>query len=267
MACKIREGVDHLVPVSSPCVQKFPPLPPETTQSSKVQSAWQRAVDWLSIGSEASNIGIVFVVLTNLIPPLLAVGKEFISTISFLTDPAIYCFKALIRVVRLIGREGFGFVFEEELHGKHEWQTLGDATTLALFSLAIPLFLGVIISGPVGITTAWAVALIGLGIVGFFDYYHPAKLAEEHLQTLDPSLPPEARADLEKDCTSRKNSARLFGALLIGLTLLLISGSAAAFAPPLLIPILLMISKIASVYLTCIAVARFSNFVWTNYHK
>src|SRR5690606_5047935 len=58
-----------------------------------------------------------------------------------------------------------------------------------------------------------------------------------------------------------KNGKRLFMGLLVGLAVLLVCGSAAAFAPPALVPILFIASKIASAYLGTIAAGRFLNWL------
>src|SRR5688572_2963093 len=149
-------------------------LPKNTLAADQKKSRWQKAVDYFGIASEASNIGIVIEIVGKWIPALASVGAGVLSSIAFFSDPLIYFFKSLIRVTRLVG--GYlGVEFEEEKHGKHRFQAIADVASLAFFSVAIPFFLGVVITSPVGLTVAWALALTGLCVVGYFDYYHPAR--------------------------------------------------------------------------------------------
>ncbi len=233
----------------------------------KAQKKWQKAADNINIAAEASNVGIVIEIAGKWAPPLMAIGAGVFSYIAFLADPLIYFFKSLNRLTRIVGRKCFGITFEEEKHGTHKYQTLADIVSLSLFVLAIPLFLGAIVASPIGITIAWAVALAGLCVTGHFEYGHQAKKTKEkHEAALaDEKSTPEIKEEAKKEYISKRNSYRLFIGLLVGLTFLLICGSAAAFAPPALVPILFITSKIASGYLGLIACGRLLNWFKSKY--
>jgi hypothetical protein len=225
------------------------------------KSIWDRAVHIFSILSEAANIGIVIEIIAKWWPALLTLGQGFLSLIPFYSDPIIYFFKSLIRLTKLVGRTLFGITFADEKNGGHPWQTLGDILSLSFFSLSVPMFLGAVVSGPVGITIGWSLALCGLCVVGFFDYRYQAKVAQMKYKQAD-----EKESDLLfKEYRSKRNSYILYMGLLLGLGCLLICGSAALFAPPALAPILVIISKAASCYLGLIAAGRFYN--WVVSHK
>ncbi len=270
-------SIDHLTKLSR--------LTGHTRKKKRKSYLWDKAVHYFGICSEAANIGIVLEIIGRWWPALMLVGGGFFSLLVFISDPAIYFFKSLIRLTRIIGREGFGIQFTEEKNGVHRWQTWADILSLTLFSLTIPLFLGLIVSGPIGVILAWVFGLSALCIVGYFDYNHQKNRAyiqfmdchkvfandldafekandddrEEKYQAMLQSrqLKDEAYADYQ----TKRNSNRLYMGLLIGLAFLLICGSLAALVPPAIAPILLIVSKIASAYLVAIAVGRFSNWI------
>lgn len=66
----------------------------------------------------------------------------------------------------------------------------------------------------------------------------------------------------ELDYKNKRNSKRLFYALLLGLTVLLVCGSAAAFMPPTIAPILHVAAQVATIYLPCLAAPRFINYMF-----
>ncbi|OGO92673.1 MAG: hypothetical protein A3F10_00505 [Coxiella sp. RIFCSPHIGHO2_12_FULL_42_15] len=223
-------------------------------------STWDQTEGALGFFSEASNVGIIIQMAGRWIPPLLTAFSGLFSTIAAISDPLIYFFKALIRALRIIGRHCFNVKFEAEKNGTHPWQTYGDIFSLVMFSLSIPLFLG--IAGPVGVTLAWIFGLSGLSVVGYFDYSHQERLAKQKYLSVqkDSMVSSEEKHVIRCEYIAKRNSSYLFKGLLLGLFLLLICGSATAFAPPVIVPILIVISKMASVYLGGIAVARFTNW-------
>ncbi|EKD73415.1 MAG: hypothetical protein ACD_45C00322G0001 [uncultured bacterium] len=254
------------------------------------KSYWDKTVDIFGGFSEAANIGIVSEMVNKWWPAIMVIGHGFFSTLAFITDPVIYCFKSLIRITRLVGRNIFGVTFDEEKNGTHKWQTAADLTSLGFFAVSVPLFFGLILTGPIGITVGWVSALIGLSIVGYVDYAHQAKLAREnyinkHKEFIvaaneykkiceSPDEKPDAKKhayeqmvlsrqvkDIAyKEYKTKQYAKRLFMGLLVGLAVLLICGSAALFAPPALAPILFIASKVASGYLGLIAAGRFFNW-------
>lgn len=233
------------------------------------KSWWQKLVNFLAMMSEAANIGIVIEMISKWLPVLHTVAGGIFPIISALADVLIYGFKELIQFVRFIGREFFNVQFEEEKFGRHKWQRIGNFLCLSLFMLAILAFLGVLVSSPFGLTLAWSLALGGLSVVGYFDYYNQTRLAERKWQENCKTYGPESiqSKNAHQQFIAQQNSYRLFMALLVGLACLLICGSAAVFAPPALVPVLFIISKIASGYLGIIAVSRFTNWLWSNHLK
>ena len=228
-------------------------------------NTWSRMITGFSIFAEVANIGIVLEIVARWLPTFAVLASSGpIAYLMLIADPLIYCFRASIRLARLIGRHVFHIAFEEEKHATKKelkQQTIGDIASLVFFSLAITFFLGVV-APPVGITLAWVMGLMGLGVVGYFDYFLPEKRAKIHFQSVknEKKHTPEEFAFLQKQYVKKRNAMRLYMALLFGLALLLICGSAAAFAPPLLVPILLVTSKVASIFLGAIACGRFLNW-------
>jgi len=235
---------------------------------------WDKTINTFAFFSEAANIGIVIQMISKWWPPLMTIGRGVFSSFVAIADPAIYFFKSLIRLTKIVGRAYFDVKFEEEKNGTHKWQTQADIASLSFFTLAIPMFLGLIITGPVGITVAWALALTGLSVVGYFDYFHQEKLAldtyNQKLQKFSDDIADDKKSSSSRelqhayrDYVAARNSKWLFVGLLVGLALLLLCGSAAVFAPPALVPLLFITSKVASGFLAFIACARFANWRWS----
>jgi hypothetical protein len=232
---------------------------------------WQNIAGILAVCAEIANVGIFVEVIAKWIPRFAALAASpALIYLMAIADPLIYCFRAAIRLTRLAGRHFFGIKFEEETHDTPVFKkvrTVGDVVSLSLFILAILTFAGFILSGPVGLTLAWALSLSGLMPIAYFDYIRPAHKLEEELnyytkQYKDkPKISQEVTDRLIENYTNKNNSKRLYIILLVGLSLLLICGTAAAFAPPLLAPILFYTSKTASLLLGAIACSRFVNFV------
>jgi hypothetical protein len=222
---------------------------------------WQKAADGLNVMAEVSNFGIFIKVVSAWIPAIQALGAGAIGMMAAFTDPMIYFFRSLIRVTRVVGREFFGIVLDDEENGAHKHQTKADIVSLILFSLAIPLFFGLIIASPIGITVAWGLAISGLGVAGYFDYAYPAKRAKEKYEALkiDPAASPQDVANALKDFEIKQTAKRFFFSLIFGVGLLVLCTSAAVFAPPMIIPALFILSKVASALLGLIAVGRFVN--------
>lgn len=241
----------------------------ETSKKSNLpKSKWQKYVNNFNVAAEASNSGILLEIIRKWVPAIskiydLPIIFGFITLTSFIffADPLIYFFRSLVRLTRIVGRTVFKIKFDEEAGGTHRYQTLGDIFSLSCFVMAIVFFAGAIVSPPVGITLAWGMALCGLTSVGFFDYIWPEKLAKEkHQSVVDQLDTPENIALSQKNYQYKRNAKNLYVALLIGLALLLICGSAAAFAPPVLASVFTIVSKVASIYLGAIACGRAINW-------
>lgn len=227
---------------------------------------WRKVDSGLSIAAEFFNSVIVIDIIGKWIPSvaLFFVGGP-LGLLLLVGDQLIYLCRLLIRLTRLIGRNFLNVKFEEDEHGPpHKLQPLGDLLSLCCFALAIVFFAGALIAPPVGITLAWAMGLCGLGFISFFDYIWPEKQAKQKCERLaqDPHASEQEKIDAQKAYKNQKYSRRLFLTLLLGLSLLLVCGSAAAFAPPLLVPVLLITSKAASIFLGGVACFRF--YHWYN---
>lgn len=232
---------------------------------------WNRLPEIFAGCSEVSNLGIVINIVGKWAPAILTVGGGFLGGIAHFADVLIYVFKALIRITKLIGRLAFQIQFDNEDLHQQKQKILCDLLSLASFSLAILAFAAVIASGPVGITLGWCFGLLGLAVVGHADYFLPKKQLEQELEELyQAQIQNPENIDVNqlfaKAATVKhsQNSFRLYVGLMIGLSCLLICGSAAMFAPAALASVLVIISKLASIYLAAIAVFRFCN--WIN-HK
>ncbi|MDR3476753.1 MAG: hypothetical protein P4M14_01815 [Gammaproteobacteria bacterium] len=222
---------------------------------------WQKTVDGLNVAAEVSNFGIFFQVVSAWLPFIQAMGAGVIGMMAAFTDPMIYFFRSLIRVTRVVGREFFGITLDDEENGAHKHQTAADIASMILFSIAIPLFFGLIIASPVGITVAWGLAISGLGVAGYFDYAYPARMAKEKYENLknDENANPQDVANALKDFEIKQTAKRFFFSLIFSVGLLVICTSAAVFAPPMIVPALFILSKVASALLGLIAVGRFVN--------
>jgi len=229
---------------------------------------WHRLPEIFAGCSEASNIGIVINMIGKWAPSILTVGGGFLGGISHFADVLIYVFKALIRITKLIARMAFQIQFENEYIHQQKQKIICDLLSLASFSLAILAFSAVIASGPVAITLGWCFGLLGLAVVGYADYFLPKKQLEQELKELyQTQIKDPTNIDVEqlfaKAATVKESqhAFKLYVGLLIGLSCLLICGSAAMFAPAAAASVLVIISKLASVYLAMIAVFRFSNWM------
>ena len=227
--------------------------------------SWQKTVTIFTLLAEAANIGIVLEVAARWLPSFAALAASGpIAQLMIISDPLIYGFRALIRITRLIGRTFFKISFEEEKHAtpsESKEHTIGDLVSLSLFSLSIAFFLGAI-APPIGVTLAWTMGLSGLAVAGYFDYYLPEQRSKAYFEkrNQNKSTTPQELAEAKNEYLKKKNSKRLFMALLVGLSLLLICGSASTFASPALAPALAVTSKLASIFLGGIACGRFLNW-------
>jgi hypothetical protein len=231
----------------------------EIVKLKKKNYYWQKAIEAFNLMAELSNVGIFYKVVSSWLPFIQALGP-ILGLIAGIADPMIYFFRSLIRVTRIVGREYFDITFDEEEKGKHKWQTHGDLASLGFFALAIPLFFGLIIASPVGITVAWGLAIAGLAVSAYFDYAYPARCAKKHfIDTLAAGAPQLEVDQAYEEYQTKKIAKRFFFALVFSISLLVLCTSAAAFAPPMIVPALFILSKIASICLALIAVGRFSN--------
>lgn len=233
---------------------------------------WHKAVALFTFLAEAANIGIVLEIVARWLPGFAVLAASgAIAQLMLISDPLIYFFRALIRVTRLVGRTFFKVSFEEEKYAtpsECKEHTIGDLVSLSLFSLSIAFFLGAI-APPIGITLAWTIGLSGLSVAGYFDYYLPEQRSKSYFEKCSQNKFTNSNklAELKQEYLEKRNSKQLFMALLLGLSLLLICGSAASFASPALAPVLTITSKLASIFLGSIACGRFLNWWFSSKAK
>lgn len=232
----------------------------------KRNERWQNTIGVLAVLAEIANVGILVEIIAKWIPRFaILAASSALRYLMAIADPLIYFFRASIRLARIIGRNVFHINFEEEEHDSPTFRkirTVGDLISLTLFALAILTFAGFILTGPVGLTLAWGLSLSGLVPIYYFDYLRPAKKSGEkyYRYANNKEITQEVKERLKENYVNKKNSMILYITLLTGLVLLLICGTAAAFAPPFLAPILFYTSKMASLLLGAIACGRFVNF-------
>lgn len=246
--------------------------------TSEDKSIWQKSSDYSEGLANGANVGIVLQMISRFWMGLLTIAGGIFAGIIFFTDPLIYLFKAINRLCRLVGRSLGVKNLQDESLGSHPLQTYADIACLILFGLTIGLFF----LGPVGITLAWITGLIGLVIVGKFDYVHQESLAEKnyndllakHEENLESArrdgraLSPQELQAFDVECGAayaqfeeRKKARKFYVALVVGLFFLLVLGSAAVFAPPAVVPILIIAGKIGAAYLGVVNACRFGNWL------
>lgn len=234
--------------------------PPQTLEQQERKARFLKFDKLFYRLSEACNISILLKIIGSWIPifgTLIATGP--LAYFIFISDPLIYFFKALKRLTRLIGRNQ-QVEFEEEKNGKpHQWQTAADILTLVLSLSVVALFtIAVSLSLPGLTTLGWAIGICSLGIVTYFDYWWPEKLAhKKYIEAQEDSPHDKEQLNLlEKEYENLRFERQANLGTVISVALLLICGSAAVFAPPLLADVLLITSKIASIALGFLGCAR-----------
>lgn len=216
----------------------------------------QTIFDVLDKIADFANLSILIQIIGKWVPLVASfAAMGLVSAFLAASDAIIYFFRGLSRLTRIIGREVFEFTFKQENNGVHPLQTVGDAFSLGFFALAITLFSGVLIASPVGITLAWASGIIALSIVTYFDYVYPAGQAYDKMNNL-PDGPDKIVA--EKDYSEKNIEKYFMLAILLGLSLLLICGSASVFAPPLLSTVLHGVAKGAGLFVILANVAKYT---------
>jgi len=247
----------------------------EEIEAKRLKAAnWNNLISaWTNLG-EGSNIGIVLQIVTQLIPAVLKViSAGTVTLIGEVLDMLIYVFKDLRESTRLFARAR-GITIEEEALGTHPKQNKADLASLVLFGLAVPFFVaGIAIASAAFCTTiGWCLALAGLSVKAHYEYRHQATTAKAHYHRVDelhkefPVLvTQEMVKTAKKDYKAKKTSYQLLCCVITGLCFLFIIGSAAAFAPPMVIPALIACKYLASVFLGGINVGRLLNSIGKPY--
>lgn len=247
-------------PIDKQSTQHLPMrmLAESKTQNLKKFIKWHWLVKALSICAELANFGIFLEAIARWLPSFRAiVNTTILGSMMDVLDPLIYVFRSLIRVVRLVGRNIFNVMFEEEAHGTHPYQNLADVTVLILFCLAIATFTGLLVPPPFALTAAWALALSGLSINWYFDYIYPTERAFAKYQLSVTKKDDEStQLQAQEEFEHRRHSMFLFGLVLVGLFFLLVCGSAVIIAPPAVDDALDILSKMGSVFLGIIGCGR-----------
>jgi hypothetical protein len=225
---------------------------PLNDEENKKHWFWEICLNFNLYMSEFSNIGIVLQAVSKWLPIVLQLGCGLVPVLAALADILIYIFKSLARITLIIGRK-LGVVFEDEKNGYHHLQTKADLVAIAFYVMAILFFASVFMSGPIGAAIGWVFAMVGLTVVGVFDYYLQVKLSKQALVSarMDKNIHPDKLALLEEDYKATRLSAILYGCLLVGLVLLLVAG-----------PFSLIVAKAATIFLVTVAICRFLTHRW-----
>ncbi|HVY53402.1 MAG TPA: hypothetical protein VHA13_02665, partial [Gammaproteobacteria bacterium] len=136
---------------------------------------WQKTANYLNKAADWCNIGIGIHIVSNWTSQLAYLAAGSLYFITVIADPLIYIFRALARFERIIGRHFFGVKFKEEEFGIHPRQTIGDVLSFALFICAAAIFIAFGAGAAMASfapTLGWALGILGLSIVVYFDYHH-----------------------------------------------------------------------------------------------
>lgn len=222
---------------------------------------WDRVSEILVALSHLANIGIVIAIIQPWLPFLATVG-HILGPVTGVADPLIYVLKTLNSLWRLALRH-LGYQLVDEPYGHHRWQLQIDSMAIVCFVLAVVSFLGVMAAGPLGPFLGWVFGLSGMMMFGYSHEYTQYRLAEKEYEQAKLTYPEDSSElkDVEKHYLQKRREWVLCAALLAGLTVLLLCSTAAVFAPPAVVPILLIAYKIASVYLIGLNVCRLGNWV------
>ncbi len=240
---------------------------------------WRKLINAFSALADMANAaGIGSHIIISLFPIGTALLESVFSVLTFYADPLIYCFRAAMRVTRLIGRKFYPHTetdFEEEQYGVHPKQDKVDVIATCLFLMAIGLFF--VPSSLLGLQAAlaWFLGLAGTVITIYFDHYWPSQKAQEKVKELEQE-PNEYKESAEykekyekaKTYANQKYySTRLYATLICGMLMLLVIGSITTAGLPLSATTVLLLNGIAkagSVLLVAVNVARPINWMCPN---
>lgn len=246
----------------------------------------EKVPEGLEYAAQVANIGIVIEIISRWWPAIMTIGAGILHSLTIYADPIIYCLRGLKQLYKFIHRSCLGLPFEDDPEEEPpKSQAIAELASLGFFVLAVIFFTGCLISGPVGVTIAWLSGLAGLLIVGKYEYAYQEKLAKERYEDACDNLKTainhsdksvetqkkiialrEERDRAYQDYQDKSYSKKLYFGLIFGLFFLLVCGSASVFAPPFLAPVLFYAAKVASLYLACINIGRFTNFVHSQCH-
>jgi hypothetical protein len=229
---------------------------------------WRKLINAFSALADMANAaGIGSHIIISLVPIGKALFESVFSVLTFYADPLIYCFRAAIRVIRLIGRKFYPDEtdFEEEQYGLHPQQNKVDVIATSIFLVAIGLFF--IPSSLLGLQAAlaWFLGLTGTVITIYFDHYWPSKKAREKLENLEKES--EEYKNTETYANQKYYSARLYATLICGMLMLLVIGSITTAGFPLSVTTLFVlngIAKMGSMLLVAVNIARPINWAFPN---
>ncbi|MCE3237334.1 MAG: hypothetical protein K0R24_315 [Gammaproteobacteria bacterium] len=238
---------------------------------------WRKVINAFSALADAANAaGIGSHIIISLLPIGTALLESVFSVLTFYADPLIYCFRAAIRVTRLIGRKFYSpdeTDFEEEEYGVHPDQNKVDVIATGLFLMAIGLFFVPSSLLALQAALAWFLGLAGTVMTIYFDHYWPSLQAQEKLTKLDKTSH-EYKEKYEKAETyanQKYYSTRLYATLICGMLMLLVIGSITTAGFPLSATTVLLLNGIAkagSVLLVAVNVARPINWAFPGaFHK
>lgn len=243
---------------------------------------WQVSVKIAEILTNLANIGILAHIIIIAVPAYLTIaamvkcayvfGKftTIANTVTPISDPIIYAFKAINRSIRYIGNakntENAEFKFIEQKYGVHPWEDKANVATFILFAIAIAAFCIPPALFPLQSFVAWIAGLSGVAINLYFDEVYPAKMARETYYKKLNYADAVQLESINDDYKKHYYESRFYILILIGLALVLpFVGLLQAYTLPILAhTILNTIATAGSTLVVALNVLRFSNFVSCN---
>lgn len=221
-------------------------------------------LDVTYLGSELANIGIV---LQEVVGGVF-LGQHWIDigiAVSRYTNPLIYGFKVMQRLLKLAGRTLLGLEFAEDEVGINPKQNLWDGVSAALF-LTVTVLLS--INMPILTAAAWLIAPIGLSVVWKSEYGYQNQCAsyrQKNMKESEGLFDKETQAEADRIALHRKISSLALLGVIVFICVGMLATHAAGIPGLDLIfneYTLGAISMITGIALAGLAVFRASNFLW-----
>lgn len=237
----------------------------ETLVLQQKKSATHDAIlDATYVGSELANIGIV---IQEVVGGVL-LNQQWIEIgiqVSRYSNPLIYAFKVMQRLLKLIGRNYFGLEFAEDEIGINPNQNFWDGISAVLF-LVVSVLLAINI--PVLTGVAWLIAPVGLLVVWKSEYGYQNQCAIQRQQNMKESeglFDEQSQAEADRVAVHKKFSSWALFGVIVFICLGMLAAHAAGI--PGLNWIfneytLRAITMVTGIALASLAVFRAVNFFW-----
>lgn len=227
---------------------------------------WQWWVDTFNACAEVANTGIGIKIVENWFPVLHSLLGGADAIIEANADPLIYFFRFLTRVVRVIGREYFHIVLDEEEKDRaHPHLTRGDIISGAFLMCSVPFFF----LSPMLVLVGWGIAMAGMWTMFHYDYVYPAQKA--FIDYRNARNEGHSHAEVETayhDYKTLEVSRNFYFVTLLSVMLLAITHAAIPVAPLIIVPVLTFISTLAGSMAALALVTRLYNqFQHNQYYK